>query len=300
MRATPKRLLSRLLPYLAAVLAAGVLTAPGAHAADIPTRDQVRAAIGAGAPSTSFFWSGRDQWEQSVAPRTEKIAVTRGQNGATLAMRLAAGGLRPPEAELHTPETVEFWNFASKEFAAQASGKVWFVRGTSLRPDNTWEAVEFPALKANPKVTCVFRIDVNVASEEHLLHGDPARCADERVVDQAKATCGIWRDAGWPHPAPPARVTTTTASTGRDAVDERRLVGGRATPPWAPATRAYSVEPAPTGTDRTHWLDEHARLDVRFTHPTGTTVAHTRLRDHQGRVLDDDFTCPATSTRSDL
>ncbi|MFJ4920724.1 hypothetical protein [Streptomyces sp. NPDC088725] len=85
-----------------------------------------------------------------------KLSESRG--GTTLGLLLERAGIRMPEDDPddpNAPEEDRIWSFASREYARQASRKAW-VMLSSLR--DTWESTEFPALKTNPGISCVFRI----------------------------------------------------------------------------------------------------------------------------------------------
>ncbi|MET7784041.1 GDSL-type esterase/lipase family protein [Streptomyces sp. NPDC005388] len=144
--------------------------APNVNAADIPTQDQVRAALASG-PANNLFWTGRigscQSEDDSVKKMVEEYARQRHQK--TLEMRLADAGLKMPPFDTPDNNAKEIWRFASAEFARQTSDQAWVVKGKCVRDDNTWETRELPELKQSGKVKCIWQIDAGDLVHEKLI-----------------------------------------------------------------------------------------------------------------------------------
>ncbi|QDU60785.1 hypothetical protein Pan216_16370 [Planctomycetes bacterium Pan216] len=117
-------------------------------------------------PNTAFFWSGRTGgvYAEKVAP---EMAIAMG--GITIDQLMKAKGLKEPNWNPNDPESIKKWKALSVDFSRGASGHVRVVLGNDLRPGNTWEAVELPALKANPRVTKITAIDPATKKERVLF-----------------------------------------------------------------------------------------------------------------------------------
>ena len=51
------------------------------------------------------------------------------------------------------------WESASAVYASQASGEVWALIGTTMRPNSVWQTIELQNLMDNPNVTKITTID---------------------------------------------------------------------------------------------------------------------------------------------
>ena len=107
-------------------------------------------------PDEAVFWSGRTA-SAGGADVAGDIAASQG--GTTLEQLAKARGIDLPVWDAGNPVSVQAWQDASRAFAGNAQGTVRAVIGDSLRPGNVWETVELPALKANPNVTQIIRIN---------------------------------------------------------------------------------------------------------------------------------------------
>jgi hypothetical protein len=122
--------------------------APGAIAAS-----DTRFATNAG---EAVFWSGRTK---GVGGADVAGEIGTSQSGTTLEQLVARKGIDLPVWDASDTESVKAWEGASRAFAQQAKGSVTAVIGDMLRPGNIWETVELPALRANPDVTQIIRVD---------------------------------------------------------------------------------------------------------------------------------------------
>jgi hypothetical protein len=121
--------------------------------------------IGVSAPSDrAYFWSGLGSGGPTVAGD-----VASSGRGMTLEQIAATRGIELPVWDASNPATVDAWYEASRAFADGAGGTVHVVLGDSLRPGNIWETVELPALKANDKVTKIFKINPDTGAETILF-----------------------------------------------------------------------------------------------------------------------------------
>ncbi|MEV0388217.1 hypothetical protein [Nonomuraea sp. NPDC050643] len=126
--------------------------------------------------STAFFWSGRTETKpgEYLSAGPEKAAdIARSLGGTTLESLMdsrgipqakwdpVAAGWDPDEKawDILKNHVEDAWTKVSLDYARNASGEVRVVLGASLRPGNVWESTEFPALKSNPNVTKIIRID---------------------------------------------------------------------------------------------------------------------------------------------
>lgn len=147
-----------------------IALAPHARAADIPTQDQVRAALKS-APGSNLFCTGREgsceSEKDGVKPLAEKFARERGQD--TLEMRLADAGLKMPPFDTPDNNAKEIWRFASAEFVRQTSDPAWVIKGKCVRDGNTWETRELPELENSGKVKCIWQINAGDLAHETLI-----------------------------------------------------------------------------------------------------------------------------------
>jgi hypothetical protein len=147
-------------------LVAGELVLPAALGALARGIIALRVAMAARAfhtaADTAFFWSGRTAGVGGEAV-ARSIATSRG--GTTLEMLLEAKSINLPPWDPANPATIQAWKNASLAYAQGARGTVRAVIGEDLRPGNVWETVELPALRANPNVTRIIRIDPATGEE---------------------------------------------------------------------------------------------------------------------------------------
>ena len=106
------------------------------------------------APGQAYFWSAMGRGGDQVAA---EIAMQRG--GTTLEQLVQTRGIDLPVWDAENPASINAWGNASRSYAEGASGDVHVILGNSPRPGNTWETVELPALRSNPNVTRVIKID---------------------------------------------------------------------------------------------------------------------------------------------
>ena len=111
--------------------------------------------LGTGA-GRAYFWSGHTAGVGGEA-LARQIATSRG--AATLEVLLEERAIGLPPWDPADPEVVAAWKDVATEYAQYARGEVRAVVGKTLRPQNVWEGAEFPALKANPRVTKIITID---------------------------------------------------------------------------------------------------------------------------------------------
>ncbi len=117
------------------------------------------------AKDTAFFWSGRTN---GIGGEYVAADIADAKGGTTLERLTADRGIKLPEWDENNPATVAAWKAASEAYAEGASGTVRVVLGDSLRAGNVWEGVEFDALKRNPFVTQIIRIDPASGAETVL------------------------------------------------------------------------------------------------------------------------------------
>ncbi len=129
------------------------------------------------------FWTGRVNGE-SVEQTAGVIAREAG--GTTLEMRLADRGIEMPAFDDRTPDAMRAWEEASRYYAEGASGTAYVVMGQELRDGNVWETKELPALKDNPAVDRIVKIDA-VTREHSVLWerggGGGAACGEPARAD---------------------------------------------------------------------------------------------------------------------
>jgi hypothetical protein len=111
--------------------------------------------------STAFFWSGKTkagdgQW---VGGQDVAANIAREYGGTTLEMLIENRGILMPEWNSLNPSAVMAWERISVQYAADASGTVRAVVGSSLRPGNIWQNVELPRLIENHTVGEIIIID---------------------------------------------------------------------------------------------------------------------------------------------
>ena len=101
----------------------------------------------------AVFWSGirggagtASQWAASNA-------------GATLESTIARGGIKLPAWDPSNVASVAAWRSASREFAAGARGNVRVLQDDAVRVRSIWAQVEYPALKANLRVTSIAAVN---------------------------------------------------------------------------------------------------------------------------------------------
>jgi hypothetical protein len=130
-----------------------------------PTQEQMTKQLVAPA-NGAWFWSGRKGNENGpdVFPDAQKIAKEKG--GMTLEMAVLKAGFKmsPPG------QAGSNWGAASEAFAKNAQGEVHVMLGESVRPQSTWNRIEFNALKANPKVTKIVAIHPMSPGKQEVLY----------------------------------------------------------------------------------------------------------------------------------
>jgi filamentous hemagglutinin len=97
--------------------------------------------------------------------RTTAASWVGKNGGATLETTLAREGISLPPWDPTNPSVVSAWHSAAQDFAAGASGNVRVLQTDAVRINSVWAQVEFPALKANPKVTSITAIDPRNGAE---------------------------------------------------------------------------------------------------------------------------------------
>lgn len=107
-------------------------------------------------PNTAFFWSGRTN---GIGGQDIAMQIALSRNGVTLESKIASENIVMPEWDLGNAASVQAWEEVSAAYANQVSGEIRAVVGQQLRPDNIWETIELPRLKANPNVTKITTID---------------------------------------------------------------------------------------------------------------------------------------------
>jgi len=112
-------------------------------------------------PNQALFWSGRSKLPGggTVGGAGNAASIAKQNGGTTLETLIDEREIDMPDWNPNDPSSVAAWKGISSEYAQGASGQVRVVLGSDLRPGNVWETTEFPALKANPKVTQITSID---------------------------------------------------------------------------------------------------------------------------------------------
>lgn len=271
---------------LAFAMLTGVLNlaALPASAADLPTKEQIKAAV-ASEPGGNVFWTGRvnscASQDDSVEGIAERFARERGQS--SLEMRLAAAGVTMPGFDARDDASVAIWEYASDEFARQTADQAWVVKGTCIRDGNVWESKELPMLMKSGKVKCIWQVDANDLAHETLLWSDwtwGSTCQD--AVDRRnKATmaCIQWNDPGSRWGSGEGRIIGKYYTQNWLYYGGKRFTG--AVPRGFPEGTqgfVYSTEPADSSkppADEGGWIDQHDRIVGWFTPSLGM---HTPYR----------------------
>lgn len=116
-------------------------------------------------PDSAYFWSGRSDGVGGAEVAGRYADET---GGTTLEQLMERRGVQMPEWDADNPDVVRTWGDASAAYAQEASGEVRAVVGEDLRPGNVWETRELDALKANPDVTRIVRVDPKTGETEVL------------------------------------------------------------------------------------------------------------------------------------
>ncbi|HLL64208.1 MAG TPA: polymorphic toxin-type HINT domain-containing protein [Micromonosporaceae bacterium] len=115
-------------------------------------------------PDRAFFWSGMGP---DGADTSAAVASIHG--GLTLELLLEQRGLSLPAWNRADPAVVAAWEAASRQFAEGASGIVRAVLGDNVTAGSVWSRIEFPALKSNPNVTKIIRVDPVTGAETTIF-----------------------------------------------------------------------------------------------------------------------------------
>lgn len=117
--------------------------------------------------NNTYFWSGLGR---GGALKAKTIVEQRG--GKTLEMLNDDKNISDtiPEWKKDVPARKLVWDGLSEQLAKEATGKVRVVLGVE-NPDSTWMRVELRALKENPRVTGIWR--VNPETGEETLYWSP-------------------------------------------------------------------------------------------------------------------------------
>ena len=110
------------------------------------------------------FWSGLGDDGPGIAA---KIAKQKG--GVTLETTLESQKIQMPKFNFNDSSSVQAWRNASEAYAKQASGEVRAIISSNVRADSIWNTVELPALKANPNVTKIIKVDPNTLIETTIF-----------------------------------------------------------------------------------------------------------------------------------
>ncbi|KAH8830032.1 hypothetical protein DL96DRAFT_1678605 [Flagelloscypha sp. PMI_526] len=118
---------------------------------------------------THFFWSGQllhyPSKEHSVESIANDIAQSRG--GITLEGALRSFGVTMPDYSERDNLSVTIWTYASACFAQYASGDVYVIYGEWINETTSvWLNTEYPALRANPKVGRIWKIQAHYGCVE--------------------------------------------------------------------------------------------------------------------------------------
>lgn len=108
----------------------------------------------------AMFWSKLGKNGDVVAG---DVATAQGRT--TLEQYAKAKGINLPEWNANDPYIKAIWQDASRQFAQGASGEVRVVLGGTPAADSTWLTVELPALKSNPNVTKIIKLDPRTKAE---------------------------------------------------------------------------------------------------------------------------------------
>jgi hypothetical protein len=105
-------------------------------------------------PGQAIFYSGKVGGERVAWRYAEAEADAHG--GTTLGSLLKSRGISIPD---HGKIAYKAWEVASKKFAEGASGTVRVVLGDEVDASSIWLRIELKALKRNPRVTRIIKID---------------------------------------------------------------------------------------------------------------------------------------------
>ncbi|MFF1823620.1 FG-GAP-like repeat-containing protein [Kribbella sp. NPDC058245] len=277
-------LLAGLLPISAAYAA----EAPYPHACEpdsplwpgcIPTETAMSNATRTG-PNKAFFWTG------GIETQAGAIASVRG--GSTLEMLLDNAHLVMPRLKPRTQPAVDAWDYASRSMARSASGSSYVVKGDTVRPGNVWERVEFPALKANPLINCVYEITARTADQQLLWFrpGKERECLDKEQLEEAILACKNWDSADWPHDIKSEDPTSTVFLNGQPWNERMFLYGGAPDPGGQTRTHVFSTAPttARSVAEARTFVQNNGRMYVRFA-ANNRDVESIEVRTADGRVV---------------
>ncbi|WP_394844745.1 Hint domain-containing protein [Pendulispora brunnea] len=125
-------------------------------------------------PDGAVFWSGRDSKGTDVKESAEAWARANGRN--TLEGRIKDQGICSAKWNPKDPTTKDWWRTESRIYAGKASGNAYFFAGSDRRDNSTWDRIEFPQLKANPKVNCVYQVDADTLQQKLIYTKPGASC----------------------------------------------------------------------------------------------------------------------------
>jgi hypothetical protein len=143
--------------------------------AEIPEEDELRPALQTERDG-AVFWTGRVNGK-SVEQRAADFAIEN--NGLTLELALLEADIVMPPFADRSSEAERVWKLASNLFAEQASGTAFVVMGPELRPNNVFETIEFPALKNNPEIDRVIKVDAVTEEQTELFFRDEEQGGEE-------------------------------------------------------------------------------------------------------------------------
>jgi hypothetical protein len=110
----------------------------------------------------AIFWSG----VPGGAGTASRWAGTNG--GVTLESTLASRGISLPAYDSSSPISVAAWRAASKQFASGARGSVRVLQDDSVRVRSIWAQIEYPALRANARVSSITAINPRTGAKTVL------------------------------------------------------------------------------------------------------------------------------------
>lgn len=110
----------------------------------------------------AVFWSGI----RGGADTASRWAASKG--GATLESTMASRGVKLPAWDPSNPSSVVAWRSASKDFAAGARGNVRVLQDDAVRVNSIWAQVEYPALRANRRVTSITAVNPRTGATKVL------------------------------------------------------------------------------------------------------------------------------------
>jgi hypothetical protein len=111
---------------------------------------------------SAFFWSGRTNGVGGMDVAAD-IAFQRG--GITLEQLIESQGINMPVYDVNIPSSIVAWEQASKVYAAQASGEIRAIIGSSVRDLSVWNTIELPTLINNKDVVKIIVIDPSTLVE---------------------------------------------------------------------------------------------------------------------------------------